>query len=98
MKFLQQRYQSQNWNNVSDPLRQAIGQLIFNASNPPVDSTISVLKRFPYDSINIPWDKFYIWEPMRVKIPVSILKEIPVQKEDAVRQDTTLEVRRYGFS
>jgi hypothetical protein len=91
VKFLQQRYQSQNWNNISDPLRQAIGQLIFNASNPPVDSTISVLKRFPYDSINIPWDKFYIWEPMRVKIPVSILKEIPVQKDAAARQDTTLE-------
>ena len=88
VKFLQQRYQSQNWNNISDPLRQAIGQLIFTASNPPVDSTISVLKKFPYDSINIPWDKFYIWEPMRVKIPVTVLKEIPVQQEAAARQDS----------
>ncbi len=39
VKFLQQRYQSQYWNNASDPFRQAMGQLIFNASNPPVDST-----------------------------------------------------------
>jgi hypothetical protein len=93
VKFLQQRHQAHYWNNTSDPFRQAMGQLIFNASNPPVDSTISVLKRFPYDSLNIPWDKFYIWEPMRVKIPVNILREIPVQKEAAVRQDTTLEGR-----
>ena len=80
VKFLQQRYQAQNWNNLSDPLRQAMGQLIFNASNPPFDSTISVLRRFPYDSINIPWDKFYIWEPMRVRIPVNILVPVPGMK------------------
>jgi hypothetical protein len=90
VKFLQQRYQSQNWNNLSDPFRQAMGQLIFNASNPPFDSTISVLKRFPYDSINIPWDKFYIWEPMRVKIPINVLQPVQSPNEAAGRQDTTL--------
>jgi hypothetical protein len=90
VRFLQQRYQSQNWNNVSDPLRQAMGQLIFNASNPPFDSTISVLKRFPYDSINIPWDKFYIWEPMRVRIPVNIIQQLPVRTEAEAVKDTTL--------
>ena len=47
VRFLQQRYQSQNWNNVSDPLRQAMGQLIFNASNPPFDSTISASEEIP---------------------------------------------------
>jgi hypothetical protein len=88
VKYLQQRYQSHYWNNLSDPLRQAMGQLIFNASNPPFDTTISILRRFPYDSINIPWDKFYIWEPMRIKIPVSTLQQEPVLKEEAARQDT----------
>jgi hypothetical protein len=88
VKYLQQRYQAQNWNSYSDPLRQAIGQLIFNASNPPLDSTISVLRRFHYDSINIPWDKFYIWEPMRVRIPVNTL--VPVRNEAEAVQDTAL--------
>jgi hypothetical protein len=89
VKFLQQRYQSQYWNNLSDPFRQAMGQLIFNASNPVLDSTISVLKRFPYDSLNIPWDKFYIWEPMKVRIPVNTLQEVPVQDDPAAIYDTS---------
>jgi hypothetical protein len=88
VKFLQQRYQPQYWNNSSDPFRQAMGQLILNASSPPFDSTISVLKRYPYDSISLPWDKFYIWEPMRVKIPVQMLEQTPMQTEAA---DTTME-------
>ncbi|MBK7711611.1 MAG: hypothetical protein IPJ37_12160 [Bacteroidales bacterium] len=89
LKYLQQRHQSQYWNNSTDPFRQAMGQLIFNASNPPVDSTISILKRFPYDSLNIPWDKFYIWEPMRVKIPFSTLQRISSPEQTAIKQDTT---------
>jgi hypothetical protein len=89
IRFLQQRHQSQNWNNPSDPFRLAMGQLIINASNPPFDSTISVLKRFPYDSISIPWDKFYIWEPMKVRIPVSTIQKLPVSNE-AEPQDTSI--------
>lgn len=77
IKYLQQRYQSLSWTNLSDPFRQAMGQLIFNASNPPVDSTIRFMKRFPFDSLYIPWDKFFIWEPMRVRIPVSTIRPIP---------------------
>jgi hypothetical protein len=90
IKFLQQRHQSQNWNSPSDPFRLAMGQLIINASNPPFDSTMSVLKRFPYDSLSIPWDKFYIWEPMRVRIPVNTLQKLPVISEAPVQQDSSV--------
>ena len=89
VKYLQQRYQSQSWNNLSDPFRQAMGELIFNASNPPLDTAIHILKKFPYDSISIPWDKFYIWEPMRVRIPVSAVRQLPVTNEPALVQDTS---------
>jgi hypothetical protein len=88
VKFLQQRYQTQFWNNPSDPFRLAMGQLIFNASNPPLDSALTVLKKFPYDSLNIPWDKFYIWEPMRVKIPVTTIEKVPLHNKAAENQDT----------
>jgi hypothetical protein len=90
VKYLQQRYQSQSWSNMSDPLRMALGQLIFNAANPPLDSALHILKRFPYDSISIPWDKFYIWEPMRVRIPVSVVRQLAAQNETAAKSDTGL--------
>ncbi len=90
VRYLQQRYQGQYWLNLSDPFRQALGQLILNATNPPYDSTAAMLKRFPYDSLNIPWDKFYIWEPMRVKIPVNVLEQVPAASGAAGRQDTSV--------
>jgi hypothetical protein len=90
VKYLQQRYQSQSWNNMSDPFRLALGQLIFNASNPPLDSALHTLKRFPYDSLSIPWDKFFIWEPMRVRIPVNIVRQLAVPNEPVAKSDTGL--------
>jgi hypothetical protein len=69
LKFLQQKFQPQNWNNTSDSFRKVLGQLIFEASNPPFDSVKYFLKSYAWDSISIPWDKFYIWEPLRLKIP-----------------------------
>lgn len=70
IKFLQDRYQIQYWNDPNDPLRIALGQLIYRATFPPYDSSVNLLKKFPYDSLNIPWDKFYIWEPLHLRIPV----------------------------
>jgi hypothetical protein len=68
VKFLQQRLQSQYWNDIHNPLRRAIGQIVFEATHPQYDSIETYLKSFPFDSIRIPWDKFYIWEPLKVKI------------------------------
>jgi hypothetical protein len=93
VKFLQQRYLPQYWQNQSDPLRIAIGQLIFNASNLPFDSASLLLKKFPYDSLNIPWDKFYIWEPMRVRMPVNELQKIPRQGDLAAKDSTKAVVK-----
>lgn len=90
VRFLQYRYQPQFWNNMSDPLRLAIGQLVSHATNPPFDSTAHLLKRYPFDSLNIPWDKFYIWEPLRVRIPVTIRKPLQIQSENTINQDSSL--------
>ena len=68
VKFLQQRLQSQYWNDIHSPFRRAIGQIVFEAIHPQYDSTEAYLKSFPYDSILISWDKFYIWEPLKLKI------------------------------
>lgn len=71
VKFLKRSYQSNLWKNADDPFRQAIGQVIFEASHPPFDSARNFLIKYPYDSIRVSRDEFYIWEPVRFKIPDS---------------------------
>lgn len=75
LKFLSGRLDARYWKDPADPLRKAMMQLVSNAANPPFDSTASFLKRYPLDSLEIPWDKFYIWEPLRVKVPVRSIQE-----------------------
>ena len=68
--YLQQNLHPQMWRDFHDPLRQAIGRLVYEAAHPPFDSIRTRLVNFPYDSLNISWDKFYIWEPIKLRIPV----------------------------
>jgi hypothetical protein len=68
--YLQKKIHPQLWHNSGDPLRHALGQLIYEAEHQPLDSLKTMLVKFPYDSLNIRWDKFYIWEPLKLKIPV----------------------------
>ncbi len=70
LKYLQHNVHPQMWRNTHDPLRQALGRLIYEAAHPPFDSLRSRLVNFPYDSLDISWDKFYIWEPIKLRIPV----------------------------
>jgi hypothetical protein len=88
IRFLQERHQAPNWNSTKDPFRRALGQLIYEASFPPFDSSENFLKRYPYDSINISWDKFYIWEPMRIKVPYKVLPELQLHVDSIVHADT----------
>lgn len=104
VKFLEQRFQSRLWNDAKDPLRAAIGRLIFEASHPPYDSSELFLRNYPYDSLRISWDKFYIWEPLRFKIPViakirysapvdsvaAVSDTIPFLKPEITLKDTTI--------
>lgn len=99
VKFLEQRFQSRFWNDSGDPLRTAIGRLIFEASHPPYDSTELFLKRYQYDSLRISWDKFYIWEPLRFKIPViaPVRKIAPDNTEAAVRDTIAFLIPEAGM-
>jgi len=89
VRFLEERYQQQNWKDLNDPLRQAIGQLIFEASHPRFDSSEYFLRSYPYDSLSIPWDKFYIWEPLNFKIPVIAPVKFSLPVDTAGISDTT---------
>ncbi len=84
--FLEERLSPEYWKDKNDPLRRALLQLVFNASNPPYDSTEYFLSGYPFDSLDVTWDKFYIWEPVRLRIPSAA---IPVS-DSANLSDTSL--------
>jgi hypothetical protein len=69
IRLLQRRLRSQYWKDPADPLRVALGQLVFQASHNPYDSAAVYLRNYPFDSLNVAWDKFYIWEPLNLKLP-----------------------------
>lgn len=86
--FLQELFQVQYWNDPNHPLRLALEQLVFEASHPPLDSSEYLLNQFPYDSLNVPWDKFYIWEPLRLKIPFLVPPEFKFPYDTTMKADT----------
>lgn len=88
IRFLQEWYKPHNWNKTQNPFRRALGQLIYEASYPPFDSSEYFLKTYPYDSINISWDKFFIWEPKRIKIPFNIHPASPVPADSLIAADS----------
>lgn len=78
IRFLQKRLRVQYWKDPSDPLRVALGQLVFEASHDPYDSAEVFLRKYPFDSLSVDWDKFYIWEPLRLTIPATEPKDTTI--------------------
>jgi len=88
--YLHQRFHPQFWKNPGDTLRQALGHLIYEAEHPPLDSLKRMLTKYPYDSLSISWDKFYIWEPLRLKIPVVSRPEFNAAIDTSVKTTSDL--------
>ena len=92
IRFLQKTMRFQSWKNIRDPLRTSIGQLIFEASNPPFDSTGSYLRKYPFGTIDIPRDDFYIWEPMRFRLPADTISgiDLDINRRDTIVSDSLI--------
>lgn len=73
VRFLQKKLRLQYWKDPADPLRVALGQLVFEASHKPFDTVEVFLNNYPFDSLDVAWDKFYTWEPLHLRIPVTEL-------------------------
>jgi hypothetical protein len=86
--YLQQRFHSKSWKDPHDPLRQAFGRLIYEAANPPFDTLKEMLSKYPYDSLSIPWNKFFIYEPLRLRIPVISKAEFNKGSDSIVKPDS----------
>lgn len=89
IRLLQKKLRPQYWKDPADPLRIAIGQLVFQASHNPYDSAEVYLRNYPFDSLNVAWDKFYIWEPLRLKIPVTYYPEAIIHPDTLAVADTS---------
>jgi hypothetical protein len=88
VRYLTQKFNADNWADPVDPLREAMGQLVYFASHPPADSAADFIKKFNFDSIEIPWDKFYKWDSLKVSVPVVIPAGFYVRNDSAIRGDT----------
>jgi hypothetical protein len=97
LKYLNEKYRSGNWADPVDPFRMAMGQLVYFASHPLADSAIQYLKNYNYDSIRIPWERFYRWDSLKMKVPVILPPDFLVKNDSIVRRDT-IEIRKQNDS
>ena len=88
VKYLIEKYRSADWDNPEDPLRKAIGQLIFIATHQRFDSLNRYLQSYQFDSLDMPWYKFYKWDSLRMKVPVVIPPSFTQPLDSVPRWDT----------
>jgi hypothetical protein len=70
LKFLQRLHSSAGiWKKSSDPLREALGLLIFHASRPEPDTIFRYLSAYDYESIRVPLDHYYQLDSVRIILP-----------------------------
>ena len=86
--FLEKYSQPQFWRRVDDPLRKAIEQLVFLSTHPSYNSLEEFLKNYEYDSIKIPWEKFYVWDTLELKTPVT--EPVSFSTADSTQKDTSI--------
>ena len=86
VKFLERYSQSRFWHNANNPLRKAIEQLLFLATQTPYGSSEAFLKNYEYDSIKIPWEEFYVWDTLKFKIPD--IEPVSFQTADSAHFET----------
>ena len=58
------------WKRSNDPLREAIRNLLWLASRPPADTVISYLSDYPFDRIKVPAESYYLFDSIRIILPV----------------------------
>ncbi len=58
------------WRRANDPLREALRSLVWLASRPPADSVAHYLSSYPFDSIRVPAENFYLFDTVRIIVPL----------------------------
>jgi len=78
LKFLE-RFSGSNslWKRSNDPLREALKNLVWLASRPPEDTVLSFLSQYPFERIRIPAEKYYVFDSVRIILPVMTPDTLP---------------------
>jgi hypothetical protein len=56
--FLRKTIETAYWKDTTDLLKESLSRLVYEASNPPFDSTLFYLKSYPFDSISVLWKEY----------------------------------------
>ena len=68
--FIRDWYRSSGmWNRKDDPLRVAMGRLLFEVTNDPLYRSEQYLDDFNWDNIKIPSDNFFLWDTIHIIVP-----------------------------
>jgi hypothetical protein len=78
LRFLE-RFSGSNyiWRRTNDPLREALKNLVWMASRPPEDTVLSFLSQYPFERIRIPAEKYYVFDSVRIILPVMAPETVP---------------------
>ncbi|MCD4770387.1 MAG: hypothetical protein K8R35_09490, partial [Bacteroidales bacterium] len=68
IEYISHWYSSDLWNSMDDPLRHAMGRLLFEATNDPLFMAERYLDNFDYEQIKIPATSFYLWDTLHIHI------------------------------
>ncbi|MDX9727853.1 MAG: DUF3078 domain-containing protein [Bacteroidales bacterium] len=78
LRFLERFSGSNNiWRRTNDPLREALKNLVWMASRPPEDTVLSFLSQYPFERIRIPAEKYYVFDSVRIILPVMAPETVP---------------------
>lgn len=70
LNYLQHIYSTSSmWRKHNEPLRDAMGVLLYHTIRKPFDSTAIYLSDYNFDSIKVPWNKFYTVDSIKISIP-----------------------------
>lgn len=76
------------WKRSDDPLREALRDLVHFASTPREDSVVSYLSDYGYDKIRIPLDSYFVYDSLRIILPV--------MEQDSVAADSSSSAGQAG--
>ncbi|MHC1732502.1 MAG: DUF3078 domain-containing protein [Bacteroidales bacterium] len=94
LKFLE-RFSGSNslWRRSNDPLREALKNLVWMASRPPEDTVLSFLSQFPFERIRIPAEKYYVFDSVRIILPVMTPDTLPADSTTATAKADEMFIR-----
>lgn len=70
LRFIQRLHSSAGiWRKSGDPLREALGLLIFHASRPEPDTIFRYLSGYDFERIRVPLDHYYKLDSVRIILP-----------------------------